>query len=886
MGRDSLYRRTILKLLGAGGAAAASGTAPAAAVGADQPTGGDDAYWTTGEQYGVGTVADHGADDPSRVWFTLSEGAMTGARFPRIDLLHLRTLEFVVADAADDAGYAVRTYDDSRRDDDSSSVERRTRPVDSDALLFEQRVADSGGDRDWRLDVEYVAHPDHDAVLLDVTFEADDGRAYDVYALADPSLSNSGRADEARAQPYRSSPGKDEGRAADAAERQVYALTGWDTSENDGEAVVRGPEGDPYNVATALVSDDGFEWATVDVVGGDALSSLLGSGDVPTTYERAEGNVAMVGRVASASDRASDTLALGFADDNELNEDDVEGAFETARAALRDPYDRTRGRYVKSWREYLDGVEVPEAARRRYDRWRQYRMAAMVLRAADSKQFPGAGIASPSVPWGGAVKANSPSDYGYNYVWARDLYQAYTAMLAMGDVEGAKRAVEYLYEYQQRDDGFLPQNTFVDGTTRWGGEQMDEISFPQLMAYQLRERHGVGFDEASYSYDNVRKSADYVVANGPETGQDRWEEESGVSPATTAAEVASLVAAAELAAAEGERGDALAYIGVADRWQARTEEWMATETGTTDHDNTPYYVRINDDRDPDDGATVELNNGGPTLDERSVIDGGFLELVRLGVKPWDDPVIRNSLREVDDAIRVDTPHGPAWYRYNGDGYGEQAENPDDDYTEGAPWALDDAGKGRLWPIFSGERGEYELLAGTDRDSPTAPGELLDAMVGFANSGLMIPEQVWDQEDPTPFGWEFGEGTGSATPLSWSMAQYVRLAHSLDAGEPVERPAVTAERYVFDSPPEGPSLDVSFSDSAADNATVTVSGTTDGDEVVAKSPAETVYRKVEGGSFELELDGTDGSDGDAALTVVAATGGDDLSSVGATVRRQA
>ncbi|WP_321112678.1 glucodextranase DOMON-like domain-containing protein [Halorussus salinisoli] len=845
-------RRDVLKAVGAGatlplvGAGAASGTPFGGETGV---SGGADAHWTTGEQYGVGTVADHGEDDPSQVWFTLTEGALAQARFPRIDLLNLRTLDFVVADP--DADYSARTFNGSKKDDDRSPIERRTEMADDDALVFEQTIEDA--ERGWTLRVEYAADPDRDALLADVRFQSRGPEKYDVYVVADTALSNSGKGDEARVR----------------GEQNDRHLTARDTT-SDEKAVILDEDGDPYDVAAALASDRGFGAASADVVGGD-VEALFEDGSF-TAHDSAEGNVALVGRLAESAPQVRDTIALGFADDN-----DESAAANEAEGALSRGFDAVRAEYAKGWREYLKSVETPDSVRGDPDLRRQYDAAAMVLKAVESKQFPGAGVASASVPWGEAVVANDPADYGYNYVWARDLYQSYTALDAMGDEESARAALEYLYEYQQREDGFLPQNTYLDGRTRWGGEQIDNISFPQVMAYQYLTRHDLDFEEVGFDYENVARSADYVAANGPATGQERWEEESGYSPSTTAAEIAGLACAARLAADEGERGDALVYLALADDWQENTEEWMATETGTDRHTNTPYYFRINDDEDPDDGAERGLANGGPSLDERNVIDAGFLELVRLGVKPWDDATIRNSLSVVDDTIRVETPHGPAFYRYNGDGYGEQ--DGSDVYPAGAPWSLDYSGRGRLWPIFSGERGEYELLAGTDSGA-VAPRNLLETMADFANSGRMIPEQVWDRPEPTEFGWEFGEGTGSATPLAWSMAQFVRLAHSIDAGSPVERPEFVADRYTEGDRPEGPTLDVEFPPTVVSDERVTVSGTTDGAEVVVKTPAETVRREV-GGEFSVDL--TVG-DGETDVTVVAATAGD-VTEVGTAVARK-
>lgn len=840
---DSVTRRTLLQGLGATTAAGAVGTDLVAASG---PSGGDDGYWTTGEQYGVATVADHGSPDPSQVWFTLTEGALASARFPRADLMNLRTLDFLVTNGM---GYAVRTFEGDRTDDDP--VERSVEPTADDALTYRQTATDSA--KGWKLSVEYAVDPDGDSILADVSFTAT-GRGLDVYVLVDTALSNSGMSDAASVQ----TSGGD------------TVLAAHDTGANDDQAVILDADGEPFNVATALASRNGFAWATVDVVGGDSLSPLVTTGDASTRYESASGNVVLAGHLDGTDAQVHDTLALGFATDGDENAATTEAA-----RSLNTGFDSVRTAYAKTWRDYLQHVDVPESVQGDPARRRQYQAAAMCLKAVESKQFPGAGLASPSVPWGEATLANSPSDYGYNYVWSRDLYQSFTALAAMGDVDAARDAVEYLYEYQQDDDGFLPQNTFLDGRTRWGGEQMDNISFPAIMTHHLLADHDHTFEDLSFGYDEVRASADYVAANGPFTGQERWEEESGLSPSTTAAEIAGLACAAAIADDEDARGDALVYLALADYWESKTEDWMATTTGTDEHPDTPYYFRINDDRDPDDGATHSINNGGPTLDERNIIDAGFLELVRLGVKPHDDPVIENSLDVVDDTIRVETPNGPGFYRYNGDGYGEQGQ--DGSQPAGAPWSLDHAGKGRLWPIFTGERAEYELHAGNED-----PETLLDTMQGFANSGRMIPEQVWDRPEPTEYGWAFGEGTGSATPLSWSMAQYIRLAHGIDAGEPVETPAVVRNRYASGTgTPAGPSLDVDFPPTVVGDQTVTVSGTTDGAQVVVKSGDATRLVEPTDGAFSVDVAV---SDGETQLTVVAATDTGPVTEVGTTVER--
>jgi glucoamylase len=174
-----------------------------------------------------------------------------------------------------------------------------------------------------------------------------------------------------------------------------------------------------------------------------------------------------------------------------------------------------------------------------------------------------------------------------------------------------------------------------------------------------------------------------------------------------------------------------------------------------------------------------VRNGGGVWDERDVVDAGFLELVRLGIRPADDPAIVRSVKIIDQTIRTETPNGPSFNRYNHDGYGET--------YFGGPWLGE--GIGRLWPIFTGERGEYEIAAGRDASL------YLDSMERFANDGGMIPEQVWDRADPTPSEFTFGEGTGSATPLAWSMAQFIRLVVDADEKRVAEQPSVVAEHFL-------------------------------------------------------------------------------------------
>ncbi|MFB6140753.1 MAG: glycoside hydrolase family 15 protein [Halosimplex sp.] len=835
--------------LGATALLDAEAALPARTADVEGPT--ERSRWTTGEKYGLGTAADHDSGDPSRVWFTLTEGAVTEVRFPQVDLMNIRTMDFLVSDR-DDEAYTVRTHNESR--DVEDSVERRVEPVAGDALAFRHVFTDPGDGRghEWSLVVEYAADPAHDAVLADVRFEAADGHEYDLFAVTDTALANSATADRGLR--------LGESGAHHLAARDPTAYTG-----ETGDPLLVDDEGEAHSVALAMAAADRFDWATVGAAGSDQLRELFAEGALPEPRESADNeSVVLVGRLGTG-DVVDAELALGFAEAA-----DTAAALGAADGALDRGFDTVREAYADSWRDFLADRTLPDSVADDADLANQYRTALMSLAAVEDKTYRGASIASPSVPWGQAVSAEEPKGYGYNFVWSRDLYQVFTVFELVGRLDVAADQLAYIYTHQQDETGFVPQNTYINGITRWGGEQMDNISFPQVMAYQLAER-GLTFEDVDYDYENVRRSADYVARHGPESAQERWEEESGYSPSSIAAEIAGLACAGKVALDTGHEADALAWIALADQWTNNVEDWTATETGTDRHRHTPYYVRVTRDGDPEAGHLRTLANAGPTLDERNVIDGGFLELARLGIKPADDETIVNSVAEVDDTIRVDVGSAAGFYRYNGDGYGERQRG-----DVGGPWSVEHKGKGRLWPLLTGERGEYELR----RDDPDlAPEDCLRAMQEFANSGRMIAEQVWDREHATEYDWVFGEGTGSATPLAWSMAQYVRLAHGIDAGEPVETPRFVRERYLEDGlhePDRSPALRV---DTEFRGDTLVVSGETTGERVAVKTPVDQTLVDVDDTEFETTVDIERGEN-----QILVAAGPADLESGGTTVRR--
>lgn len=690
-----------------------------------------DAHWPSAAKNGFGTSNTLA----SKIWFTLNNGVMTEVYYPRLDVPNVQTLQLIVA------GDKVETEIDD--------MNHQLEVVDPSALLFRQiNTAKSGY---YSITKTYVTDPQRSTVLIEIEFAS--RTANNVYVYYDPSLNNSGM---------------------------------HDSSWTEGDALLS-RDGDK---ASALISSSGFAYGddflrtflrppdrstNLQVSNGylgttDGLTELKKNWDTSSfaRYHRAvNGNVVQVAALKGLQGSNGYpvrrlTLALAFGKT-------PREALLNARASLAKGFARVRREYEAGWHAYLKPLPHVEP---KYQQ--QFNMAALTLKALEDKTYRGAIIASPSIPWGGGPNANESGITGYHSVWARDLYQVATAFLAMGDRASANRALDYLFKVQQKLDGSFPQNSWVDGTSIGDGLQLDQVALPLVLAYQLRRT-----DRTTW-LKHIKPAADFILRKGPATEQERWEEKPGYSPSTMAAEIAGLVCAAQIATLNHDEQSATLYLKKADKWEQAVENWTATSTGPQAKRN--YFLRITENEDPNDGAPTEINSGGGFYDEREIVDAGFLELVRLGIKPAGDPLIEGSLSIIDRLIKVETPAGPGWYRYNHDAYGERADGGGYDGRTGA---------GRLWTLLTGERGEYDVARG----DLTSARKRLDSMMAFANDGMMIPEQVWDrQQSPRP-ELRFGEGTGSATPLAWSMAQFIRLAINLKQGHNVETPNATTARYL-------------------------------------------------------------------------------------------
>ncbi len=672
--------------------------------------------WVPGDKDGFGTAR----GTSSKVWYTLRNGELSEIYYPRIDTPSTRDTQLVITDG--------HTFTDRETTDTVHHV----RLLDPKSLTYQQiDLARSGK---YVITKTYITDPARSTVLVDVEFRSLTGEPYQVYVLHDPALTMTG--DD------------------DTGSTQDGALVATDGTNSD-----------------AVIVSGGFSKTSSGYQGtSDGWTDLAGDHQMDWTYTADQpGNVVQIGRtgLTGLGGQRHLTLAIGFAAT-------TSDAVSTARSSLASNFNAVQHEYGAGWHGYLATLKpVPRAAAHSAT---EYHVSQMVLAASEDKTYRGGFVAAPGRPWGWANVLQSLAVY--HAVWSRDLYEIATALIAMGDQAAANRALDYLFNVQQKPDGSYPQNSRLSGEPVFGGLQMDEVSFPTVLAGQLGRI-------SAADWQHVRKAEDYVVANGPSTPGERWENAAGYSPATIGAEIAGLVVGADIARKNGDTARAQHYLQVADSWRDNLGHWTVTTNGP--YSSKPYFLRITSDGDADAGTKIQLSDGGPLIDQREVLDPSFLELVRLGVLSPDDPRVLNTLTLVDQYLGYSTPNGPFWHRASFDGYGET--------NDGSQWEPTDTGSGithgRGWPLLTGERGEYRLAAGLGAQT------YLDTIARSAdNESQLLPEQVWDDQPPSGSSAAFtpGEPTLSATPLAWTHAQFIRLAWSVDNGAPVETPQQVACRY--------------------------------------------------------------------------------------------
>ena len=815
--------------------AASSATAATTATTApDAP--GAASYFDLARKDCVGTAAGTG----SKVWYTVADGVLSDVYEPTIDNTNVSTLQYVVTDGS--------TFTDMQTRD-------MTYTVAADPTGMSCTVTSTDAKHGFRLVTTYITDPARDTVLMHTRLQDTPGwttslAGLHLYARLDAHVNGNGGGGTENA-------GANTGVVDTSAGSPVSVVS----STNTVTDAVNRDYAVPTYMALDATSDQaasvGYEGTASDGLGQlDATHTL-------TSYTSApDGHIVATQDVTPGSSHEV-TLALGFGRSQAQS-------VSVAKGSLSHPFLLTAATYLLGWAAYDAGLRRPGG---QASLARSYYLSANVLKASEDKTYPGAIVASLASPWGQSVPAGvtsggEPSYFGsYREVFARDLYETFTGLMADGDVATARAATLFLFDKQQLVSGAMPRNSLLNGKAApdTGGLQLDETAYPILMA----QESGLGSNTELWQ-DHIRPAADFLVANGPSDGVERWEEQTGYSPSTIAAEVAGLTAASAIAASHGDTARASLYQATADDFQRNIKNWAVTTTGP---DGPAYFIRLSKTGDPNAAITYSLGNGGPTLDQRGVLDGGFQELVRLGELPATDPDVQASLAIYDKNISVSTPSGTGYYRYgnsaadgSADGYGDCYQPSQDSCTTpGAPWPPTDSGTGHLWPVLSGERAESDLADGNTSGAQS----LLQAMINFSSGVGLVPEQAWEDPDlpASPYGsdpatasigFTDGKAAGSASPLSWAQAQELRLIASLGAGRNVDTPAVTTARYITSGAPGSLPVTITAPASGATltTATTTVTGTTTPGSAVSIEAADTTTS--EAATVTSTTAGSDGS----------------------------
>ncbi len=678
--------------------------------------------WTSSSKDAVGCSL-----GPSRLWFTLGCGIVNEVYWPRIDLPQIRDMGFIVADGK---GF----WSEVKRGGDYS-----LRAIAPGVPAFEIVHNHSR----YRLRLRIAPDPRRDVLSIESDLQSDDPDMR-LYVLLAPHLGATGHDNRAIVAEHR-------GRHVLWAEHAPFALALAAVNESQEDAILRAGCG--YVGAT-----DGWQ----DFARNGAM-----------TWENPAAGPGNVALVAELSCRC--VLALGFASSREA-------ASTLAVSSLLQPFDSLLGGQLSDWRAWhsrcAECCARPRGAAADLDE--QFVTSAMVLRTHLDKTYPGAMVASLSIPWGDSGNERG----GYHLVWPRDLVECAGSLLAFGGESEACDTLRYLIA-TQNFKGHWHQNQWLGGHPSWTGIQLDEVAFPVLLAGALAERNALGGIRAE---DMVRRALGFIARHGPSTDQDRWEENAGINNFTLATCIAALVVGSTFL----DEAATQWALDLADFWNANVERWtvahdteLARQVGVSG-----YYVRT--------APASVMETGGDVLAEivpiRNRADGAmraasdqvstdFLQLVRFGLRSATDPLIQNSIKAVDHLLKVDTPSGTVWRRYNEDGYGEHEDGS----------AYDGVGRGRPWPLLAGERGHYELAAGHD------PLPFLRTMAATASLGGMIPEQVWDAAPVVQRRLRSGRPTGSATPLAWAHAEFIKLVVSRGLGHPFDRSQAVWERYQGKAP---------------------------------------------------------------------------------------
>lgn len=711
--------------------------------------------WTSGNKAAVGS-----AHSPCPVWFTLTGGVVSEVYFPRIDMPQIRDVQLLVTDGHSFFHDGWRSYDVSYKAF-APGVPGYT-------------MTCTAKDQPYQIVYEIITTANTSCLLINAQIiplpaaPAGFAKSLRAYVLVAPHIDGSTE--------------HNNGYVAQTGYGKVLLANRDDKWLAVGANV-------PFHKCSAAFSGVNDGWQ--DIVGQRRLM----------TYEfnsAKDGPIALTGELdLTKAKEFKFTLCCAFGQDAfdvakpspDIQIPDTRSEAPGARNALAyglgDDFDNFKKRYIADWKAAGAQLPAPNTKVVPHDSVREklYQMSRAVLLMHEDQTYDGAFVASASIPWGENTKDHEGG--GYHLVWPRDMSQTIGALACAGEYEAALHGLRFLAT-SQKSDGSLFQNFLVDGTPTGQQLQLDEVSFPVMHAFRM---HRAGkllnrFDPLPL----VIGCAAAIIWRGPKTEGERWEEKRGYSPSTLASNIAALICAGVLVRELAHQESlAVFFEDYADFLERHLESWTTTRNGTPNgiilHSGIQhYYIRISDQEDPET-AQVGGSNGQPGCAAKDMVDAGFLELVRYGIRGPKDKLIEDSVKVVDEVIsRTFAPaHGGSeqricFHRYNHDGYGQK------DNGQGWKNYPGDSGDGvgGPWPLLAGERAHYELARGGD------PEFYLRSFESFATETGLFPEQVWTNPvkdvilpDGTPLRLVPGGPTGAAVPLVWAHAEYVKLIHSLE-----------------------------------------------------------------------------------------------------------
>ncbi|WP_418608779.1 glycoside hydrolase family 15 protein [Pseudoalteromonas sp. US3C1013] len=729
---------------------------------------------TSFEQYQNGAYSDTAATGTvSKVWFSIAKGMITETMFGLIHQAQIKDMQFVVAG---------KDFTVTEADDLDVTIDYLYKDDEGRPLSLAYKVVSKDKQGRFSLEKHIFTDPDGQSLFVRSIFNTE-LEGVKAYVSVNPYVDNNG--------------------LDDFAKTTEQGLLAWQD-----------------NSYLSLQGAQPFKQTSVGFTGvSDGLSQLKTTQQLTQVYKNTgeqSGNVSLLAELGEIGENSQFDLTLSFGNSEQTS-------FKQGQATLAKGYQAVLDNYngkgeALGWQDYLQSLApLNNMSEQTADNGKLLYTSAMVLKAQEDKTHAGALIASLSNPWGETVSAKTGST-GYKAVWVRDFYQVAMAFMAMGDNATAKTAFEYLEKVQvnsktpgnKGDTGWFLQKTHVDGELEWVGVQLDQTAMPLMLAWKLHQADVLTDAELSDWYSRMLKpAADFLVEGGranilwndtqitpPATQQERWEEQEGYSPSTTAAVVAGLITAADIAKLAGDDANATRYLNTAKRYNNDIEKLMFTTTGNLESSASDgeYFIRIGQDKDANSNTKINANNGREGFNKKQILDGGFLELVRYGVRDALSPSIVKTLPEYDDETLTDNlqvkysfefTDGSGTFagyrRYGNDGYGED-EVTGANYAQGGKNSPGQ--RGRVWPFFTGERGHYEIAAANANNSLDATKQqaiknsYVKGLEQFANQGMMLPEQVWDGVGINKAGYTLGEGTNSATPLAWTHAEYVKLVRSL------------------------------------------------------------------------------------------------------------